>query len=637
MNSDVDIIKYKCIKIQLKDLLKNQDDINVINNAVYRVNTIISKTYMLLRLWLLQKYHSFDETLPLINIDVIRSARLSFLLPSRGKKPKNNNALLINEFRILSSSLFFSLENGRNLSTILEYYSTTMITSIENNVKNNFFNFLKRFINSYFKFIYREEITNKDFKNQLMRELKVVKDDIINNTLKSNIKYHSWISTNRQFLLPTIDPTSNYFYDLKENPQSYLKNLIWMNIQLESIGCKLFQFFPLQSNLTPRHIQIDTSCLIDLFCNQPKQTKELAKNNEYKTELWTRFFILDKYKLKNYIFDFTITTDGYCVSLRFLETSKVEEENTKKENLRIGREECKNLTVAEKKIREKEKAKISKEKRKNNIKPISEVKRKKAEFEYFDDVDKEELIGKHIFIDPGKRSLLSMMDNNGKFSSFTNRKLITRTKRLKYQKHLQKYKNTINISEVENELANYNSKTCNIDLFIQYIIKKLEVNNRINIKYREKKFRQYKFYGYINRKRVLDKMVDSIKKTYSGDHIIIMGDWSMGKSMRHFMPTPNLEIKRKLKENFQLYEIDEFRTSILHNKTEEKCKNMYLPDKKKKMRKMHSILTYQMESRGIGCINRDKNGCKNMKKLFDSYMEKGEIPFKYRRTTRIED
>ena len=191
MNEDVDIIKYKCIKIQLKDLLKNQDDINVINNAVYRVNTIISKTYMLLRLWLIQKYHSlnsFDETLPLINIDVIRSSRLSFALPSRGQKPKNNNALLIEEFRILSSSLSFSLDNSKNLSTILEYYSTTMITSIENNIKNNFFNFLKRFINSYFKFIYREDIGNKDFKNQLMRELKIVKDDIINNTLKSNTK-----------------------------------------------------------------------------------------------------------------------------------------------------------------------------------------------------------------------------------------------------------------------------------------------------------------------------------------------------------------------------------------------------------------------------------------------------------------
>jgi hypothetical protein len=38
-----------------------------------------------------------------------------------------------------------------------------------------------------------------------------------------------------------------------------------------------------------------------------------------------------------------------------------------------------------------------------------------------------------------------------------------------------------------------------------------------------------------------------------------------------------------------------------------------------------------MDNSRMGCINRDKNGCKNIQKLFDSYMEKGEIPLKYRR------
>jgi hypothetical protein len=33
----------------------------------------------------------------------------------------------------------------------------------------------------------------------------------------------------------------------------------------------------------------------------------------------------------------------------------------------------------------------------------------------------------------------------------------------------------------------------------------------------------------------------------------------------------------------------------------------------------------------MGCINRDKMDAKNIQKLFDSYMEKGEIPLKYRR------
>ena len=38
-----------------------------------------------------------------------------------------------------------------------------------------------------------------------------------------------------------------------------------------------------------------------------------------------------------------------------------------------------------------------------------------------------------------------------------------------------------------------------------------------------------------------------------------------------------------------------------------------------------------MENNRKGCINRDKNGCKNIQKVFNSYMETGGRPEKYRR------
>jgi hypothetical protein len=38
--------------------------------------------------------------------------------------------------------------------------------------------------------------------------------------------------------------------------------------------------------------------------------------------------------------------------------------------------------------------------------------------------------------------------------------------------------------------------------------------------------------------------------------------------------------KRKLRENILIYSIDEFRTSLLNYKTEEKIENLFLPDKK---------------------------------------------------------
>jgi hypothetical protein len=68
------------------------------------------------------------------------------------------------------------------------------------------------------------------------------------------------------------------------------------------------------------------------------------------------------------------------------------------------------------------------------------------------------------------------------------------------------------------------------------------------------------------------------------------GDWSIGRSMRGVISTPNLGLKRKLSEHFTFYNLDEFRTSILNCKTEEKNENLYLPDKKQVVRKLHSVL-----------------------------------------------
>ena len=87
---------------------------------------------------------------------------------------------------------------------------------------------------------------------------------------------------------------------------------------------------------------------------------------------------------------------------------------------------------------------------------------------------------------------------------------------------------------------------------------------------------------------------------------------------------------------FKVYNIDEFRTSKLHHITEEECENLCLMDKnkikeKRKERKIHAVLTYKMENRKSGCINRDENAVNNMIKIVKSQIEKKERPLNYRR------
>ena len=623
--------KYKCIKLPINSILNNNDEsqkiFNTIQDAVYRTNYITTKTSLLLRLWCLDKYHNGID-IPLINENTIKMSMKSILLSSRGPKPKNNNLLLLNEFKNLHN---FTLEDGVNLSSILDYYAITILTSIETNIKMHFFDYVNRFINSYFKVFYEDEITNKEFKKQLFKDLYVVKNDILNGTLKANVKFHNWINEYRFKIVPE-EFEINYYYDVKATPQKYLKYMIFMNIELEKIEGKMYQFFPLQSSIIPRHIQIDTKSVIELLVDKGK--KEYLDNIEVNKEfLWDKFFNITQ-KIKDYKFDNTIITDGYATSLRFIHNDYIEGEKIKKEKMKKGRKNAKEFTEEEKekkkldkKILQDEKKELNKLKQKDKPKKIEKIQ----EFPYIDDVEKVDLEGKHIFIDPGKRSLFTMMDDDSKFYSYTNKQRVNETKRLKYQNILKKYREELDITSKENELSAYNSKSCNINKYREFITKKINTNEVLYKLYQNNKFRQYKWYAFINKKRTEDNMLNKIEKTYTKDSIIIIGDWSIGKQMKNFISTPNLSLKRKLQERFKVYNIDEYRTSCLNYKTEELSKNLYLPDKRNKERKMHSILTYKMENKRNGCINRDKNGCKNIQKVFNYYIEYDERPERYKR------
>ena len=623
--------KYKCIKLPITSILNNNDEskkiFNTIQDAVYRTNYITTKTSLLLRLWCLDKYHNGID-IPLIDENTIKMSMKSILLSSRGPKPKNNNLLLLNEFKNLYN---FTLEDGVNLSSILDYYAITILTSIETNIKIHFFDYVNRFINSYFKVFYKDEITNKEFKKQLFKDLYIVKNDILNSTLKANVKFHNWINEYRYKIVPEEFEIS-YYYDVKATPQKYLKYMIFMNIELEKIEGKMYQFFPLQSSIIPRHIQIDTKSVIELLVDKGK--KEYLDNIELNKEfLWDKYFNITQ-KIKDYKFDNTIITDGYATSLRFIHNDYIEGEKIKKEKMKKGRKDAKEMTEEEKekkkldkKILQDEKKELNKLKQKDKPKKIEKIQ----EFPYIDDVEKEDLEGKHIFIDPGKRSLFTMMNDDGKFYSYTNKQRVNETKRLKYQNILKKYRDELEITSKENELSAYNSKSCNINKYREFITKKINTNEVLYKLYQNNKFRQYKWYAFINKKRTEDNMLNKIEKTYTKDSIIIIGDWSIGKQMKNFISTPNLSLKRKLQERFKVYNIDEYRTSCLNYKTEELSKNLYLVDKRNKERKMHSILTYKMENKRNGCINRDKNGCKNIQKVFNYYIEYDERPERYKR------
>ena len=129
--------KYKCLKLRLYKLLDNNTIYNnknvfsTIEDAIKRTNNIVIKSYMLLRLWILKKYET-DIVIPIITKDTIKMTFKSVIDNSkRGKRASGDNLKLVNEMKeIFTNDITDKFENGTKLSTILNYYSITMLTSI---------------------------------------------------------------------------------------------------------------------------------------------------------------------------------------------------------------------------------------------------------------------------------------------------------------------------------------------------------------------------------------------------------------------------------------------------------------------------------------------------------------------------
>jgi len=655
MGRPPDIGDYNCIKSQLNKIIRNEEynnknTLKVINNAVKRTNNIVTKTYMLLRLVMLDKYHN-NLDLPNINADYINIAFKVFI-DNKGKKTlaKENKILLDNLKSYYSNDIFGDLEDGTGLNPILTYSAITMNTSIINNIKLNFISYLNRYVNAVFTIIYKIAIENKEFKKQLYKELKVVKEDLINNTLKSNFKYHLWISSNRKYLVPILTSNESIYSYLQTEPHKFLKHMIFMSDSLEKLGKKQYQFFPLQSSAVPKHIRIDNRGLITLFENNVSDKFKIA--NIIKHKLWSDIFNI-KCKRKGYSFDYSIITDGYSVAMQFISSNGKNKKDKRIENMQSAKNHKEKLlkykSYEEKELLKKnmnqekrdkeENKKIINEKikanKKDTVKKDTVKKECNLEFPYIDDVPKDKLEGKHIFIDPGKRTLFTMLDDNGTLYQYNNCQYIRETKRIIYNRKTNKIKEELQINITESKLSSFNSKTIDINNFKEYIKNKIEANKILTEKYFDKRFRQYKWYSFINKKRAEDNLLNKIESVYSADHKIIIGDWSIGKQMSNFISTPNIRLKRKLKERFEVYNIDEFRTSCIHYKTEKQTKNLFLKIDYKKT-KMHSILTFQMENTRLGCINRDKNAVYNIRKLFNCYISGITPPEIYSRSYKLE-
>jgi hypothetical protein len=580
---------YKTFKISLKTILLNRDTIQpLINNLVFEMNDLVIHTYQFIRLYILNCYTT-NILLPTIDEPfILYCIKTLGIRDNRGKKVKDAELLeTLEDFYKTEYQPLLNHEktNLKNTTFLLPYLATQIHTSLHNNFQEHFIKHFLRFINKTTNEITEDKATLFQFKKQLL-ELNET-DEIFSN----------WKLTHLSNILPN-EIKKSIHYDIKVRPFEYLKGMLYMNSVLEKQENKLFQPLPLRNNIIPKHIIIDTASLINLFCpekdkegNKVKKGELLSNVKDNQNEVWSNFINLkDKiFKNKYYQFHNQIQTDGISCCLLFIRKDLKD----KKWGSRVP---------------------VLQEQDFYNIEDLSK--------EQLDSLKDRNIVG----CDPGKRSLVYMMDKNGNKLQYTapQRKRESKTKTNQRILLLERKRN--GIVEKETHLSFQNSKSVDYEKFKTYLVEKDKLNKETTDFYKRDVWRKMKFRQYSYGKKSIDTFLNKIKETFGENILIGYGNWSRSSQMKHFMPTMNKGLRKLIHKKYDTITINECNTS-------KKCcdcnKDLeYYKDKEGK--KVFRLLVC---SNCVSCVNkkivfrtRDANSSINIMKLTSCWIEKQERP-----------
>ncbi len=255
--------------------------------------------------------------------------------------------------------------------------------------------------------------------------------------------------------------------------------------------------------------------------------------------------------------------------------------------------------------------------------------------------------------------------------NYRNRKRLKETKRLKINKLVRhKMNENKKLNNYNAKLALLNSKSVNFKTFSNFFMLKHKIRNFIKNKMENlnEYLQKQKWFGYINTKRHESVLLNNIEKMYGKDTIMLAGDWS-NKGKLKYISTPNMGLKRLLKQRFETYLIDEYGTSkydyitgaenkkLIVKLTEQQKKGLSkkinelteLKNPKEKesnkliklketlnrnTQELYSVFTCKWSKENVGCISRDKKSVLCMFHILQSLLETGKRPKLYRRTTK---
>ena len=561
----------KTNKDNLKNIIKDNNIILIINKLVERTNKIIIHSYQFLKLYLIHRYQN-NKKFPIIDKNFISDIFKAITIRKCNKGKSSDDNLSKQYMKLIKFyKNHYSLTIPKDdiiyydkLSYILPYEAIDMVTNINNNISEHFIDHVNKYINLVFDVKNRmktitDNTTNKELCKELKKEIydsiSKIKYDLLsfNDELTSDKSLHSWIINKRKQLFPyKTEYNRNIYYDIKVNPQDYLYSMFYLEDQIENMNklrlendipdtqqIRLFNVLPLRTNIIGKNICIDTCALISNFLGEESTTEHLKnyKKDDNQYNLWNRFFRLNKkvFNKNNYKFSYMIRTDAISSCILFVRVDN-------------------NGNIVSKKFK-----KCSEELNTDYIEKTTITEQLKNM--------------KVVVADPGKSDLIycGSRDSNSNLETFrytqNQRRLETRNK--KYNKIIQKINtetkiNDINIKEHETILSKHNSKTVNYDMFKNYCIEKNKINNILYQHYQQNLFRKLKFNRFINTQKSESKLVKNFSNKFGKpkDTIFIIGDYDKGDhNMKGLEPSICKRFRRIFKNaGYKTFLINEFRT-----------------------------------------------------------------------------
>ena len=578
---------YTTIKTTLKSVLHNHKEVQpIITNLVFEMNDLMIHSYQFIRLYVLKCYND-NQPLPEINEKfILYCIKTLGIRDKRGIQSKDTDLLeTLQEFYDKEYQPLLNHEKTslRNKPHLLPYLATQIHTSLSNNTQEHFIQHFLRFINKTTKDITEDKAVLFKFKKQLLE----CSDE-------TDVIFNEWKRTH----LPNIIPKNikkSVHYDVKVNPFDYLKGMLYMNSVLEKEEHKLFQPLPLRNNIIPKNIILDTACVISLFCPENAKKGELLKSvKENQYDIWNNLLNLQHktFKSKQYQFHYQLQTDGISCSLLFI-----------RKDLKDKKWGSKVPTLQEQKF--------------HNIEELS--------IEQLDTLKNRNIVG----CDPGKHSLVYMMDSQGNKLQYTASQRKIESYRKRNERILLQEKKRNNITEKETHLSSKNSKSVDYEKFKVFLVEKDKLNKETTEFYKRDVWRKMKFRQYSYGKKSIDTFLNKIKETFGENVLIGYGNWSRNTQMKHIMPTMNKGLRKLIHKKYDTITINEYYTS-------QKCCECYndlkhCKDKKGKeiYRLFHCSNCVSSKNKNIVFRTRDKNSAISIMKLTKEWINTQTRPSEF--------